>query len=219
MYLDLKKIDKKQIKRSTSVNANDQSDEFKFLLTVAIKALDHDLIAGGLLFSLNTFKTIRTWISPIERASYKYLPTYLSLRNKSILLKVIEHFEEEFDVLLIEGAGIQHPRRFGLASEVGVEVSMPTIGITRKNLWGQVNSSPNEILSSSEVKVFPIYDGNDMIGNYLLKKGRKRGICISIGHKITLVTATQLILPLLQYRLPEPLRVIKETLNRVSFVL
>ncbi len=117
-----------------------------------------------------------------------YLSGFLGFREGDAILRVVKDLQKPFDVLIVNGNGTLHPRRFGLASHVGVLLKKPTIGVTRK----------------------PIKEAQR--DNSLLKiKGRiegelVNGVIVSVGHKITLKTAVNLIKRVSIYKIPEPLR-------------
>ena len=215
MISNLDQLEKRQLERANLIEVKDNTNSFETILTTSVLVKNDQILAGGVLYSLISHEVIEAWITPKEIVPSAYIPTFLSLRNKPSLMKVIEHFKGKFDLLMIEGAGIQHPRRFGLASEIGVEVNISTIGVTKGILWGEVDWRIEKPFSTPSAFVLPIYDYKEIIANYLIRKGFKKGICVSVGHKITLVTATNIILPLLRYRIPEPLRIVKKELLRL----
>jgi deoxyribonuclease V len=110
---------------------------------------------------------------------------------------------------MVEGAGRQHPRRYGLACDLGVDLDIPTIGVTKSPLFGNIDFSQPFDRGRSTFDLFPVLNRNDVIAYFIRKLGNKKGIYVSIGHKISLITAIDITLPLLVRRLPEPLHLIK----------
>lgn len=207
-------IKKAQIKQSLLVEELDYVSSPKTLLAVAVHQKNHKIVGGGILYDLKTKVRLDFKIGEILPAPYPYIRGFLSLRNKQPLLQVINQMQE-FDLLMVEGAGKQHPRQFGLACELGVELDIPTIGITRNSLWGEIDMSFSikEHLREKMFEVFPVYDGEKPLAYFIKKKNHNRGIFISVGHKISLKTATDVILPLIINRLPEPLRLVKSLIK------
>jgi deoxyribonuclease V len=105
-------------------------------------------------------------------------------------------------LLIVDGQGIAHPRRFGLASHLGVILDLPTIGCAKSLLCGKVAEVGSEPGSFSL-----IWEGEEVLGAALRTKRNVRPVYISIGHRTDLEGALKWILNLCQgYRLPEPTR-------------
>ncbi len=139
------------------------------------------------------------------------MPGFLILRNKEPINAAINYFRNKFDLTLVEGAGRQHPRKFGLACEIGVEQNIPVIGVIKRSLWGNIDF--NIPIDYSRYTAFPVFDGEDKIAFFVKKIDNKNGIFISVGNKISLASALEIILPTLFFRLPEPLRLAKALLK------
>ncbi|MHA1213744.1 MAG: endonuclease V [Candidatus Hodarchaeales archaeon] len=149
---------------------------------------------------------------PVQ-APFPYVSSYLSLRYKTLVLETLEHIEYSFDVLLIyPGSGIQHPRKFGLASDIGLELDISVIGITKKPLVGAID--PLSVTELGDNYIYPVYHNNEKIAFFIRKKHNKNGIFISVGHNISLETSTKIITKMLRYRLPEPIREIRRLILR-----
>jgi len=126
-----------------------------------------------------------------------YIPGYFFLREGPGLIELLRDLDETGPVL-IDGNGILHPRRFGLASHLGVHLDLQTIGVAKKLLLGDMQPRQGNTAS--------ILDGNDCVGMALWLNGRKKPVYVSVGHRISLSTAVKII----QYSsisgYPEPLR-------------
>lgn len=185
------------------------------MLAIAVHQKKQKLRAGGILYEVESHQQSDYWLGEFISAPYPYMSTFLSLRNKQPLLEVIDHFPD-FDLLLIEGAGKQHPRYFGLACDIGVELDIPTIGITQSSLWGEIDFSHSHDKKGFNYNIFPVFDEKFLIAYFIRKIENKRGIFLSVGHKMSLETSLDIILALLVYRLPEPLRLIKRLLKEAD---
>lgn len=128
--------------------------------------------------------------------SYPYIPGLFMLREGEPLLKIVRLLKNLFDVLLIDGHGILHPRKCGLASYVGIMIDKPTIGVAKNLLCGS-------ILESSYVEY------NKTILGYTIKKNNRKDIYVSVGHKISLETSIDIVKKLTKKSefIPEPLRI------------
>ena len=125
------------------------------------------------------------------RVSFPYIPTYLAFREAPLIGELVKELHEDI-VLMVDGNGILHPRRFGLASYVGVEYNLPTIGVAKSKLLGEV--AGEKIMCNGE-----------QVGCFV-KSGRSKGIYISPGHRVSMKTALQIVKNHLKYKNPEPLR-------------
>jgi len=135
--------------------------------------------------------------------SFPYIPGLLSFRESPVLLEVFEKLEHEPDLILIDGQGIAHPRRFGIACHLGLLLDKPTIGCAKSRLFGHHKEPLPE--RGSFVHLYD--DHRDVIGAVLRTKDRTNPLFISIGHQTDLPTAIHYTLACGQgYRLPEPTR-------------
>jgi len=136
------------------------------------------------------------------KALFPYIPGLLAFREAPPLLKALEKIKGDYDLLLVEGQGLAHPRRFGIASHLGVIMDMPAIGCAKSLLWGKHEGVGNEVGSYSY-----LLDGDEVIGMALRTRMGARPIYVSQGHKVSLNTVRDFVLSLLRgYRIPEPLR-------------
>ncbi len=131
-----------------------------------------------------------------------YIPGLLSFRESPLILDACEKLSNIPDLVLIDGQGIAHPRRLGLASHVGLCLGLPTIGCAKSILCGQHGPLAEEVGSHAE-----LLDNGELIGAALRTKSRVKPIYVSVGHKIDLASALQWVINCCRgYRLPEPTR-------------
>jgi len=131
-----------------------------------------------------------------------YIPGLLSFRESPLILAACEKLCNVPDLILIDGQGIAHPRRVGLASHVGLFLDLPTIGCAKSILCGQHRPVGEEAGSHTE-----LLDNGELIGAALRTKSGVRPIYVSVGHKIDLASALQWVIKCCRgYRLPEPTR-------------
>jgi len=146
------------------------------------------------------------WSTTVRRpVRFPYIASFLSFRELPLLLALLERVREARrlpDVLLVDGSGILHPRRAGLASHLGVAADLPTIGVTKSHLIGTVIRRPKRGCPSSPVTV----DG-EVLGAAMLGGGTSRKpIYVSPGHGVDVATAVETVAASLAgHRLPEPL--------------
>jgi len=147
-------------------------------------------------------------LTPLEQAgahvpvTFPYIPGLLSFREAPSILAALEKLKTEPDLIIVDGQGIAHPRRFGIASHLGLLVDKPTIGCAKSRLVG-VHHEPGPKVGSYAY----LYDGQEIIGAVLRTKLKTSPVYVSIGHRIDLEAAIHYVLTCCRgYRLPEPIR-------------
>ena len=189
----------------------------KTLLTVATIEKKNRILPGGILYDFNSNQYSSVYHGEKFKPEFPYIPSLLSIRHKLPLLGTIERFLGEFDLLLVEGGGLQHPRFFGLACEIGVDLDVPTIGITKRGLCGTVDFTKLVTLESDDTpthEVYPVWYTDRIVAYFIRKKGNRKGMFLSVGHQTTLASVVSKLIPLLIHRKPEPLRLLKRHLRK-----
>ncbi len=139
----------------------------------------------------------------VERTvTFPYIPGLLSFREAPAILAALSLLQTQPDVLLVDGQGYAHPRRLGIASHLGVLLDWPTVGCAKSLLCGTCAEPGPERGDFSW-----LYDGEEIIGAALRTRRRVKPVFVSVGHKIRLKSALDLVLRCgAGYRLPEPIR-------------
>lgn len=134
--------------------------------------------------------------------NFPYVPGLLSFREMPLLIKVLEKLDAVPDLVLVDGQGIAHPRRLGLASHLGLFLDIPTIGCAKSRLIGTHGELSDKAKTWTE-----LFDGNEVIGAAVRTKIKTNPLYISVGHKISLPKAIYWTLQCCKkHRLPEPTR-------------
>lgn len=134
--------------------------------------------------------------------SFPYVPGLLSFREVPALLVVIRRLRLTPDVFIADGQGLAHPRRFGLASHLGVVLDHPTVGCAKSRLAGTFAEPGPERGSWTELK-----ENGKTIGAVLRTRTGVRPLFVSVGHRIDLRCALDVVQSCgLGMRLPEPTR-------------
>ncbi len=134
--------------------------------------------------------------------NFPYIPGLLSFRELPLMIAACEKLSINPDLIIVDGQGIAHPRRFGLASHLGVVMDIPTIGCAKSRLCGSYNEPENEPGYYSN-----LVDKDETIGVVLRTKHGVKPVHVSVGHKISLETAVCWVLNCCRgYRLPQPTR-------------
>ncbi len=133
---------------------------------------------------------------------FPYVPGLLSFREVPVALDAWARLQSRPDLILCDGQGYAHPRRFGLACHLGVLLDRPTIGVAKSRLVG--SHAPLPEARGSQV---PLCDGDEEIGCVLRTRTAVRPLYVSVGHRISLASACRWVLRCApRYRLPETTR-------------
>lgn len=134
--------------------------------------------------------------------TFPYLPGLLSFRELPAVLEALEQLPELPDLLLCDGQGIAHPRRFGLASHLGLLTDIPSIGVAKTRLCGTHEEPPNQRGAWTPLRI-----NHEVIGAALRSRPGVKPLYISPGHCISLETSIQFVMACCtRYRLPETTR-------------
>ncbi len=133
---------------------------------------------------------------------FPYVPGLLSFREIPVVLAALEQLTTLPDLLLCDGQGLAHPRRFGIACHLGVLTDIPSIGVAKTRLTGTFAGVPEQ-----KGGWVPLLDGEERIGAVLRTRKGVKPLFVSIGHRIGLETAIDYVLACTpRYRLPETTR-------------
>lgn len=134
--------------------------------------------------------------------TFPYIPGYLSFREIPAILEALKKLSINPDLILCDGQGLAHPRRFGLACHLGVLLDSPTIGVA-KSLFVGKHAELDPLKGSWQ----PLIDRGETIGLVLRSRTNVKPLYLSVGHKISLFTAKDYVMSCLtKYRLPETTR-------------
>ena len=137
--------------------------------------------------------------SPI---AFPYVPGLLSFRETPLLVQAFERLERAPDLVMVDGHGYAHPRRFGIACHIGLLIGVPTIGVAKSRLVGDEGVVATERGSRAD-----LVDAGEVIGGLLRTRDGVRPLYVSVGNEIALDAAERWVLRCARgYRLPEPTR-------------
>ena len=135
-------------------------------------------------------------------ASFPYVPGFLSFREAPLVLRAVRRLRRRPDLLLCDGQGLAHPRRFGLACHLGLLLGLPSIGVAKSILVGE-HRPPGERRGSRAA----LRDRGEIVGAALRTRDGVRPVYVSPGHLCDLAWAVRRVLACCRgYRLPEPVR-------------
>jgi deoxyribonuclease V len=131
-----------------------------------------------------------------------YIPGLLSFREIPLLLEAWARLKQKPDLLMVDGHGIAHPRRLGIAAHLGVYLDVPAIGCGKTILSGRHAPLPPE-----RGAMAPLVHHNEVVGYAVRTKNKVNPVFVSCGHRVSQETAVRWVLECARgYRLPEPTR-------------
>lgn len=147
-----------------------------------------------------------------KETSFPYIPGFLSFREVPVLLEALQMLAQTPDLLMVDGQGIAHPRRFGIACHLGVLTGLPTIGVAKSRLIGRYQEP-----GLTKGTCSGLTDKNELIGTVLRSKDNTAPLFISPGHKIDHAAALDLVQRcLVKHRLPEPTRIADKISKQIA---
>ncbi len=190
-----------QNKLRTQVISTDQFGKINTVAGVDIGLKKDTAIASVVILSFPELQVVDSVLtaSPVR---FPYIPGLLSFRELPPLLTAFDQLQTVPDLIIVDGQGIAHPRRFGLASHLGLILDKPTIGCAKSRLCGQYNEPDSEQGAYTYLR-----DKGEVIGAAVRTRTNVRVVYVSTGHRISLDSARMWTLACCQgYRLPETTR-------------
>ena len=188
------KLKEDQLKLAKKVVVKDEFEKKEFIGGVDQAFLDNKVISAIVVCEFPSMKIIEKKHAIVE-AAMPYIPGFLSFREAPAIIEAFNLLEQRPDILLVDGNGILHPRKIGLASHVGISLNVPTIGVAKNLLCGQIK--PDKKITYQD----------DVIGMELVTREFAKPLYISPGHKVCLRTALKTVKECMRepHKLPEPL--------------
>ena len=183
-----------------------REDRFKEIRFVAGADLAFDpptnvAFAGVIVYSFPELAEVERCMAR-RKLRFPYVPGLLSFREGPVLMAAFERLQVTPDLLLIDGHGVAHPRRFGIACHMGVLLDTPAIGCAKSLLVGE-HDDPGERAGAST----PLMDKGERIGTVLRTRDHVKPIYVTIGHRVSLDSAVKLVKQCLDgFRIPKPTR-------------
>lgn len=157
--------------------------------------------AAVVVIEAATLDTVES-VAVERQASFPYVPGLLSFRELPAAIDALARLRDRPDVLLCDGHGYAHPRRFGIASHLGVFLDVPSIGVAKSRLVGDAGE-PGPARGDRA----PLTHKGEVIGTVLRTRAGVSPVFVSAGHRVSLDTAVRIVLACVtRYRLPETTR-------------
>lgn len=182
---------------------DDRFDEIRFVAGADL-AFDPETdqgVAGVIVYRFPAMEEVErryAW----RKLGFPYVPGLLSFRETPVLMAAFRKLRTEPDLILIDGHGLAHPRRFGIACHIGVIFDKPTIGCAKSLLVGE-HAEPGPKQGSATALV----DKGERIGMVLRTRDGVKPVYVTQGHCISLASAVRIVRQCLDgYRIPKPTR-------------
>jgi len=176
---------------------------------ISLNRFSEIIYAGIVVLDYKTLRPL-SYALVQSKTSFPYVPGYLAFREVPALIEALSLMEEKPDVIVVDGHGIAHPRRMGIAAHLGALIDIPTMGIAKKKLYGTYDE-PGFI--KGESTPLKARDG-EMMGYVLRTKNKVKPVYISPGNHISLENCLEIAVQCTgNYRIPEPTRRAHEFVN------
>ena len=168
---------------------------------VAYSRRTHRVYAAVVVVELPSLETVET-VGVVRTATFPYVPGLLSFREAPPLLDAFEQLAQAPDLVVFDGQGLAHPRRFGLACHVGLLLDVPSVGCAKTRLAGEHDPVPDRRWAST-----PLRMKGETVGAAIRTREGVKPVFVSPGHRSDVRSAVAL-LPAVtgRWRLPEPQR-------------
>ncbi|MBL8148601.1 MAG: deoxyribonuclease V [Blastocatellia bacterium] len=194
-----------QIQKSLASQIREEplSDNIRYVAgaDISFEKFSDIVYAAFVVIDINSLDVV-AHSSVVTEAKFPYIPGLFSFRESPPLLQAWKQLTVEPDVVMFDGQGIAHPRRFGIASHMGLIIDRPSIGCAKTILVGKHGAVEEEAGSRTA-----LIDRGEVVGAVVRTKRKVNPVFISVGHRVTLDEATVLALKVTKgYRIPEPTR-------------
>ena len=197
----LEKLKKEQEKLARKISLKDAFEEINLIAGCDINYYENTIIVGFIIFKGDE---IIEKSNEIREVKFPYKPGFLSYREAPSILEAYYKLKHEPDLIMITRNGVMHPRRFGLASHIGIALDKPVIGVSKTLLYG-------------EVKDGKVYDDDKLIGYELRIKEQSNPIYVSPGNKVSMKTALEIVKNNIKnHKLPEYLHIVHKYTNKIK---
>lgn len=181
----------------------DAFGKLNYIAGIDCSYYDDLIIGGAVVVDLNT-------LEPTEKAhavfklDFPYIPGLLAYREAKAMIGAFRKVKSDVDVLMIDGFGTNHPRRCGIATQIGLRLEMPTIGAGKSFLCGDIRDDGY------------VYQGDERTGKLVYSRTSKKPVYVSPGHRISLETSVELVEKCMKSgRIPEPTRLAHEYVSQI----
>lgn len=197
MSLSLEEACRIQSVLSKAVEFRDDFWEPRYVAGADVAYADDKAVGAAVVVEYETLKVVEEIV--VEgRCDFPYVPTFLAFREGPTLIKVLDELKVDPEICLLDGHGIAHPLRCGLATHVGILMKKATVGVAKGHLHGEIGKFVG--------KWAPLKDGEEVIGAVLRRSPEGKSLFISVGNLVTLKRAMIIVERCMRDGNPVPLR-------------
>jgi deoxyribonuclease V len=172
------------------------------------------IFAAVVVLQLPGFEVLET-AEATRKVAFPYIPGLLSFREAPVCIAAVEKLRKQPDLFIVDGQGVAHPRRLGLAAHLGLFFDKPTIGCAKSRLIGTYEEPPLE--KGSYTLLIDDNRQSATIGAVVRTRTNVKPLFVSVGNKCTLDDAIEITLACTaMYRLPEPTRLAHQQVSRLK---
>ena len=198
--------------RHDLINQTDISD----FTTIAGADISHnkdtDIVYAGIVILSYPQMVVQSYSLVVAKTTFPYIPGFLGFREVPALLQAWEQIPVKPGVVILDGQGITHPRRMGIASHFGLLADHATIGCAKSMLFGHFPELGTTKFSDSPI----LSPNNELLGYALRTKNNVSPVYISPGHKMSVPDSLNIMKQCIkQHRIPEPTRMAHEYVNLI----
>ena len=170
-----------------------------------------NIIAAIVVLRFVDFEVLET-TNAVQKVTFPYIPGLLSFREAPVCIAAAEKLKIIPDIFMVDGQGIAHPRRLGLAAHLGLFFDKPTIGCAKSRLIGRYDEP-----LTNKGAFSPLKDGTEIIGAVVRTRNKVKPVFVSVGNKCLLEDAIEISLKCaIKYRLPEPTRLAHQYVSKLK---
>ena len=191
--MDIRKLEEEQIKLAKKVIVKDDFEKTERIAGVDQAFANGNVISGIVVCSYKDLNLIEKKYA-VVKAKFPYISGFLSYRESPAIIEAFNQLENKPDILIVDGNGILHPRRVGMASHLGILLDIPTIGVAKRLIAGEVREGT-------------VYIEKEARGYELATREHSKPLYISPGYKVSLKTSLEIVKKCIKFphKLPEPL--------------
>lgn len=196
--MQLDRLYREQERLAKRAELYDAFGKVRYIAGVDCSYLDGRIIGGAVVLDYETLKPVER-VNAFLKLKFPYIPGLLAYREADAMMAACKKIKHDVDIMMIDGFGTNHPRRCGIATHIGVKLDMPTMGVGKSFLCGDVCEDGY------------ICQAGEKVGKLVYSGSSKRPVYVSPGHKISLDTAVEIVQHCQKSgRIPEPTRLAHE---------
>jgi deoxyribonuclease V len=202
--VDIGKLKEEQLKLAKKVILKDSFDSIN-LIAGADQAFHNDNVISAIVACDYRTMEVKEKVFAVVKAKVPYISGFMAYREGPAISEAYAKLQNHPDVMLINGNGILHPRKCGMASHIGILLDQAAVGIAKQLLLGEVKNNK-------------VYVGNEIRAELIVTREHAKPIYVSPGHKITLKTSVEIVKNCIKFphKLPEPLHFAHRYANEIK---